>query len=120
MAAVQLAEVRLVSQLRGVVEFFADAFGDLVCHRSHVDLGEPRHQPFRHPQSGGQQLGVVEVIADGLSHTGVLHLDSDFGAVGQAGGVHLSDGRRRERHRFEAREQLLGWVAQIGLDHGGR
>ena len=119
MAAVVLGELALVRQLGGVVELLAEPLRDLVGEGAHVEVAELRDDALGDLHEREEQLGVRQVVADGVGDAGILHLDRDLGAVVQAGDVDLADRRSGDRCRGELGEELLGPTPELALDDGG-
>lgn len=87
-----------------VVDFLGDPRADFIGHRPDVD-GHPGRGGSQ-PHEGDQQLGIGEVIAYRLRHTGILDLHRHHTPVAQDGAVHLPDRCRRDRRVFELGETL--------------
>ena len=78
---VVLRELHLVGQLDAVVDLFAYALRDLVGQRAHVEVAILGHEALDDLDEREEQLGVGQVVADGVGDAGILHLDRDLGAV---------------------------------------
>ncbi len=63
-----------------------------------------------------QQQEGAQVVAHAIVEAGPLDLDDDFGAVEQAGGMHLPDGRRGDRLVVEPRERRAERTTEIRFD----
>jgi hypothetical protein len=114
MAAVPIGEQPLVRRFDAVVELLADAIANLVDERLRVEVLE-QHRCRQHRCLHAREIGFDRVL-----DSGVLHLHRDGFALVCDGTVHLTDRRRRDRHRVPFDKQLLGRSAELALDHLGR
>ena len=120
MAAVVLGELRLVRQLGArsrAPRRSAPTISSAMARTS--KLRNCGHDALGDLDEREEQLGVGQVVADGVGDARVLHLDRDLGAVVQAGGVDLADRRGGDRRGGELGEELLGRAPELALDDGG-
>ncbi len=106
-----------VAALEPVVELLPDLPRELVDERTRVDEVERAHALLHELRRLVQE---DEVGLDLTHRVRALHLDRDLAAVRKRRLVHLTDRRRRDRHRVEVEEEPLDRVPQLLLDHALR
>ena len=95
------------------VELLGDRVGEHLDERRGVGQRRDRDTADQERRQPGHDL---EVLVDGGSDPGALHLDDHLGAVEQGGPVDLSDGCGGERHRVDRREDRVEPAAEVVLD----
>ena len=106
-------ETLRIARLEHVVELVGDRRGELARQATRIEPAGGR-QRGEQPRDVAQQH---QVDADPGRDARPSDLHHDGRAVGEAGGMHLPDGRRRERHADELGEARLGRGAE-GLRDG--